>query len=150
MKVSIEHYLASNNPMSVNQLLQKNGLKNQVDVLGMIKGLQFLINKKGNAIVSDLADIDTPYKSLILAKYLPSGEIKSNACGCSGFNGEEKSNCAGCVGKCGGMSNATGDAVASNPASDSKKDNSQPSDLKTWAVPALLTGILIAVIAKGK
>lgn len=149
MKLSIEHYLASNNPVAVNQLLQKNGIKNQVDMLGMIKGLQYVMQKKGNQIAGDLAAIDTPYKLLILSHVPEVREAVSNACGCSHFAGEDTSNCAGCGGKCGGSSNTTGDQ--NSVASTAKKEDTPmiSAEMKSWLVPAILTGILIAVVAKG-
>lgn len=93
MKLSIEHYIATNNPKQVNELLAKYKIPKSKDWSDMIRKLQYVMKKHKDTIVDDLKLIDTPYKSLILSGVV---EKKSGACGCSSADGEESyQNCAG-------------------------------------------------------
>ncbi len=123
---SIEHYIARNSPEETKKILERMGspkIKNNQDLL---KRVHEATNKFGMDAFSKLAEIETPYRSLILSEYekskAASGEKKSNCCGggSSGIDGESTSGCSGCGGKCGGgSSNADGEVVnkpAFNPA----------------------------------
>jgi|ERR1035437_10401306 hypothetical protein len=117
MKLSIEHYIATNSPDATNEVLDKYGITKARDIKDLVKKVHFVVRKHKPSMI-DLAKIDTPYRQLILASVQPEKapepehkvETKSNACGCnSSFNGDEEqnSNCSGCD----GSSNATGDTI---------------------------------------
>ena len=157
MKVTIEHYIATNNPNAAQALLEKYRVPAAKSMADLIKKLHYIVAKHRDVAVLDLATIETPYKKLMVATQktvapiiqeaakvvnetpvivptpapTPASEVKSNACGCSGFDGEEKSNCSGCGGKC-GMSNATGN----KPAATETKPAATATETKTENTPA--------------
>lgn len=153
MKVTIEHYIATNNPNEAQAVLAKYGVrvKNMPD---MIRKMHMVMKQYGSQAVKDFAAINTPYKGMLLsmlpaATPSPAAEIKSsacgcssnadgeessNACGCSGADGEEMSGCDGCGGKC-GMKNKTA-ATTSNV--EGEKKVAQP-ETKTETAPAATT-----------
>jgi hypothetical protein len=118
MKMTIEHYIATNSPDAVNEVLDKYGITKARDMSDLVKKVHFVVRKHKPSMI-DLAKIDTPYKRLILASVQPEKapepehkeakvETKSNACGCkSSSDDEQNSNCSGCD----GSSNATGDTI---------------------------------------
>lgn len=126
MKISIEHYIATNNPSEVAAILTKRGIPAPKNLPDAIKKLQFIMSREGNNVTKELASINTPYQSLILSSQDDVSEDKSNACGCSGFDGEKKSNCSGDC-SCNKKSNATGDeepkATVSPAPTETTKDN---------------------------
>lgn len=93
MKISIEHYIATNNPNAVNQMFAKRGIPASKNLQDSIQKIRFIMSKEGDSAAKELANIDTPYHSLIESSH----DVKSNACGCSGADGsnEESSNCSG-------------------------------------------------------
>jgi hypothetical protein len=137
MKVTIEQYIATNNPNQAQAVLAKYGLKAR-DMSDLIRKMHKLMKVKGEEAVRDFAAINTPYKQLLLSTITPvetaapvsvekkssacgcessadGSEQSSNACGCSGADGEQTSGCDGCGGKCGGKnkaSNVEGDTKA--------------------------------------
>ena len=119
MKITIEHYIATNNPSQAQAVLDKYGVPKATSMTDLLKKVHYVILKHKDFAMNDLAKIDTDYKRLILANIpapkpvevsTPSPsetetvlavEKLSNACGCSGMDGEH-SNCSGCGGTCGG------------------------------------------------
>lgn len=102
--MTIEKYLAENNPQEVAAILELNGSR-KINKKNIEAVLLRFTEKKGDFAFEQLAKIDTPYRRLILSNSDSENkaEAKSNCggdedCGCA----EKKSNC------CGG-SNADGD-----------------------------------------
>ena len=115
--MTIEKYLAENNPQEVAAILELNGSR-KINKKNIEAVLLRFTEKKGDFAFEQLAKIDTPYRRLILSNsdevqmatwsklywnWKNKAEAKSNCggdedCGCA----EKKSNC------CGG-SNADGD-----------------------------------------
>lgn len=122
MKLTIEHYVATANPIQAQAVLDKYGVPKAHSMQDLIKKTHYVVLKHKEFAINDLAKIDTPYKRLILSNIptetpiitpISSLEVtpekKSGACGCSGIDGEEKSNCSGCGGTCGGKSSFNGE-----------------------------------------
>ncbi len=155
MKVTIEHYIATNNPNQAQAILAKYGLraKNMSD---LIRKMNKVMKVKGEDAVKEFAAIDTPYKQMLLSTIKPvevaapvttttatiekkssacgcsssaDGDESSNACGCSGADGEETSGCDGCGGKCGGKNKN----VTSNVEGDKKPATPTPAPAETKA-----------------
>lgn len=153
MKVTIEHYIATNNPNQAQAILAKYGLraKNMSD---LIRKMNKVMKVKGEEAVKEFAAIDTPYKQMLLSTIKPvevsapittttttiekkssacgcsssaDGDESSNACGCSGADGEETSGCDGCGGKCGGKNKN----VTSNVDGDKKTATPAPVETKS-------------------
>ena len=149
MKISIEHYIATNNPNEVAEILIKRGMPSPRSLPDAIQKLKFIMSKEGGAIVKELADIDTPYQNLIMSSLGDSkSETKSNACGCSGFDGEIKSNCSGdgscsCAAK---KSSVDGDTKSTDqPAASSNTTPEAPKDVLTKYAPHIAIGLLLIV-----
>lgn len=141
MKVSIEHYIATNNPSEVAAILTKRGIPAPKNLPDAIQKLQFVMSKEGNSVAKELAVVETPYQQMI--KALNSKEESSNACGCSGFNGEKQSNCAGCT-SCSCNSDKKSSADAQSPAQVvvAKDEN---KDSMTKHAPLVAIGLLLIV-----
>lgn len=105
MNITIEEYVAINNPKQADALIRKYGIPPSRSYRDLVAKLRALTKRKKEEAFIELAKIETPYRSLLLSN---SEEDNSNACGCSGADGETKSNCAGCGGNCGGMSAVNG------------------------------------------
>lgn len=86
-KLSIESYIADQNPTEVMALLKEMGCPKPKNFDDMVAKLHIATKKYGEKAFERLAEIDTPYRSLILAS-----------------QEDEKSNCSGGC-KCGKMSN---------------------------------------------
>jgi hypothetical protein len=132
MKLTIEHYVATNNPIQAQAVLDKYGVPKANSMNDLLKKVHYVVLKHKDFAMNDLSKIDTPYRRLILANIpvpankptettSPSStetvlavEKLSNACGCSGIDGEPKSNCAGCGGTCGGKKSSTDGEPKSN------------------------------------
>lgn len=145
MKVTIEHYIATNNPNEAQAVLSKYGVrvKNMPD---MIRKMHMVMKQYGEKAVRDFAAINTPYKSLLLSTLpaaVPSsavetkssacgcsssadGEESSNACGCSGADGEEMSGCDGKKCNCACGKNAA--KAVSNVEGDKKESTPEPTE----------------------
>lgn len=100
--MTIEKYLAENNPQEVAAILELNGSR-KINKKNIEAVLLRFTEKKGDFAFEQLAKIDTPYRRLILSNSDSENkaEAKSNCggdedCGCA----EKKSNCC---------SNADGD-----------------------------------------
>jgi hypothetical protein len=155
MELSIEQYIATNNPLAANNFVVKHGLKRPKNHLELVKKINYILKNKGKDAFVELSEIDTPYKRLVS----DFKETKSNACGCSGVSsadGEEQSNCSGCP-KYDNKSSADGDDNKTTPAVNKTSDNQSVKVLtpetafKKYAPLAtvvLLGGILVALIAK--
>lgn len=150
MKISIEHYIATNNPSEVNAMLTRRGIPSPKNLPDAIQKLRFVMAKEGNSIMKEIASINTPYQELIMSTQ-DKGEDKSNACGCSGFNGEQTSNCAGnpnCSCSCGEKkSNQDGQAeqAAAAPAQPVVVVPEQKDDKFQKAVPFVAIGLLLVI-----
>ena len=157
MKISIEHYIATNNPLAVELLLKKRGIAASKNLPDAIQKLRFVMAKEGDNVIKELSNIDTPYQNLILSTQ----EKTSSACGCSGADGdsEESSSCAGnpaC--KCNGDSNFRGGASVQGKVSsgvDGQPQTQQPiipvvtepkkEDVMSKAMPLIAIGLLLVV-----
>jgi cobalamin biosynthesis Mg chelatase CobN len=152
MKVTIEHYISTNNPAQAQAILAKYGVraKNMPD---LIRKMHKVMQVKGEEAVKDFAAIDTPYKQMLLSTITKptekksgccgsssaDGEESSNACGCSGADGEQTSGCDGngvCTcGKKQNMSNAEGDKkVVTTAAPIEAKVEAKTEEAKTEPV----------------
>ena len=94
-KISIQEYIAYNNRPMAQKMLVKYGIKPAKSPLEMERKLIALTRDYKEDALREFANIH-PDKELIL-KYANREEKKSNACGCSGFDGEDSSFC-GCSG----------------------------------------------------
>lgn len=146
MKISIEHYIATNNPRAVEELLKRKGIpapKNLPDAIGK---LNLLMKREGNEITKELSEIKTPYQLLVLSS--KEDEKTSSACGCSGFggNGEQLYNCSGCP-----KSNADAEkseTQQTNPANTtttSTVSKEEKEDGVTKYAPLVAIGLLLVV-----
>lgn len=94
-KISIQEYIAYNNRPMAQKMLLKYGLKPAKSPVEMERKLIALTRDYKEDALREFANIH-PDKELIL-KYADREEKKSNACGCSGFDGDDSSFC-GCSG----------------------------------------------------
>jgi hypothetical protein len=94
-KISIQEYIAYNNRPMAQKMLVKYGLKPAKSPVEMERKLIALTRDYKEDALREFANMH-PDKELIL-KYANREEKKSNACGCSGFDGEYSSFC-GCSG----------------------------------------------------
>ena len=125
---SIESYVARNNPSEVILALKEMGSPDPIDKQDLLYKIHVATEKFGEKAFKRLAEIDTPYKQMILAYAAqPEKEKKSNCCGA---NGEEKSNCSGC------------------PSLEKKAnaDGEEKKDDKTMHYIAIASVVLLAVI----
>lgn len=103
--LSIETYVTVSNPHEVMRILKELGAPAVTSNEDLLNKVHYATDKFGAKMFERLADIETPYRSLILTEYEKErgGEKKSNCSGgCSGCDGKY-SNCSGC------HSNANGD-----------------------------------------
>jgi hypothetical protein len=140
MKISIEHYIATNNPSELNSLLNKRGIPSAKNVPDAINKLRYVMSKEGNNALKEIAEINTPYKDLIISA-IDKKEEKSNACGCSSFNGENNSNCDGANCKC----KSNFDDNKEVKKDENKKDIKANEDKIEKFVPYLAVGLLLIV-----
>ena len=82
--MTIEKYIADNSPREVVAILEANGAQRKITKDNIEEVLLRYTKAKGDVAFSQLAQIDTPYKRLILSS-VP--EKKSGACGCSNCSG---------------------------------------------------------------
>lgn len=92
MTISIEKYIALNNPREVAAILEAHGSR-KIDKTNILDVVHRFTDKKGDFAFEELAKIDTPYRRLILSTIKE--EKKSGCAGCGGTCGEKKSNCCG-------------------------------------------------------
>lgn len=144
MRITIEHYLATNNPREVEELLKRKGVpppKNLPDAIGK---LNLLMKREGNEIVKELALVSTPYRDLILSTQ---EDKVSSACGCSGFGGnggEQLYNCSGGCDKC-SKSNADAEQQPSQPQSQPQPPAQETEDKVAKYAPIVAIGLLLVV-----
>jgi len=147
MKVTIEHYIATNNPNEAQVILAKYGVK-AANMSDLIRKMHHVMKKHGETAVTDFASINTPYRSLLLSTIKPvsttttiatekksgacgcessadGSEESSNACGCSGADGEETSGCDGKKCSCNKTSNVEGDKKPETPVVETKTEESK-------------------------
>ncbi len=88
MNLTIEKYIATNNQPEAMLFLKNLGAPKPKDEKDLVNKLQIATLKFGDKAFEQLAEIDTPYRRLILSK---SSESKSNCGGgcekCSGADG---------------------------------------------------------------
>ena len=145
MRITIEHYLATNNPREVEELLKRKGVpppKNLPDAIGK---LNLLMKREGNEIVKELSLIKTPYSDLNLSTQ---EEKVSSACGCSSFGGnggEQISNCSGCD-KC-PKSNADAEQPSgqAQPQAQAQPSTQETEDKVAKYAPIVAIGLLLVV-----
>lgn len=87
MRITIEHYIATNNPAAVDGMLSKRGIPRAKNLPDAISKLRTILKREGDIAAKELASIQTPYQQMISSTQ----ETTSNACGCK----EDKSNCCG-------------------------------------------------------
>lgn len=166
MIISIEQYVAAENPRAANQMLTKYGMPPATSLKDLAEKLSVVTFKYRALAFADLATIDTPYRRLIMdsvntevavATLLP--ENVSNCeggCGCKS-KVEEKSNCTGCGGTCGDKkTNVEGDnsapkiekrEVVLEDKSSNSKSSTESMDkymMPTLAIVAIAALIIIA------
>lgn len=111
MKISLEHYIATNNKPAADALLAKYGVAKATSWADLIRKVRYVLQKYKEDAARDLASIDTPYKRLIetysitlpaVSQPTTNQELRSGACGCSSADGQSScdGNCS-CGGKCG-------------------------------------------------
>jgi hypothetical protein len=118
-RISIENYIATNNPRELNSILSKMGIPKAKSVVDASNKIRYLMSKGEEDVIKEISKIDTPYRRLILSSIEQKQEQVSNACGCSSFSSEETSNCDGKKCKC----NYSFDDSEKNKKEDSKKEN---------------------------
>lgn len=87
MKGSIETYIAMNNPKATARVLEELGAPRITSNEDLLNKVHFATKQFGLKAFEKLAEIDTPYRKLILSQF---GESKSNACGCSSADGSKE------------------------------------------------------------
>lgn len=162
MRISIEQYVAVENPRAASQMLTKYGIPPATSLKDLAEKMEVVTYKYRALAFADLANIDTPYRRLILdsintdvavAKLLPENVSNCDGgCSCKS-KVEEKSNCTGCNGTCGEKkSNAEGEpsqtkiekkeiiseSKASNPVNSEGMDKYIMPTLAIVAIAALL------------
>jgi hypothetical protein len=152
MKISIEHYIVTNNPTEVSAILTKRGIPAPKNIADAIQKLRFVMSKEGNKVSEELAGIKTPYQELIVSSQEDKSEDKSNACGCSGFDSEQSSGCNGdksC--SCNKSSNVEGESAekqvvpAAAPVAAAPAATETTKDMMTKAAPLVVIGLLLVV-----
>lgn len=156
MRISIEHYIATNNEDGAQDVLSKYGVTKAKDLKDLIKKMRIIMTNHKEPAVKDFANLDTDYRRMILASIeqpepVVVPESKSNACGCSGFDGEQKSNCSGCE----AMSNCSGDESKSNCSgcggtcggkNKEEKTSSATGDVAPVTTPAATSPVTTPII----
>lgn len=140
--MTIEEYIALNNPKATARVIEAMGAPKIIpgDMKDLNKKVLYATNTFGLKAYEKLAEIDTPYRKLILSTI-----------------SEGKSNCAGCGGGCGGHSNCSGCSGIDGPK-DAKEFVVKPtsdvpavSNNHLMVAGVVLLGILtIAVVVKLK
>lgn len=166
MRISIEQYIAVENPKASSQFLTKYGVPAATSLKDLADKMEVITYKYRDLAFADLATIDTPYRRLILdsvdtkvavATLLPENVSNCDGgCGCSDKS-EKKSNCTGCGGTCGGKkSNVEGDTSETqvvkkeNSSTDSNSSNNKSTDgmdkyiMPTLAIVAIAALLIIA------
>lgn len=165
MRISIEQYVAVENPKAAGQFLTKYGVPPANSLKDLADKMEVVTYKYRELALADLATIDTPYRRLIMdsvntevavATLMPENISNCDGgCSCKG-KVEEKSNCTGCGGTCGGKKmNVEGDTSATNiekkeVAPEYKTTNTSNSEgmdkyiMPTLAIVAIAALLIIA------
>lgn len=93
---TIELYVAQANPKETARALEKLGAPKVTSNKDLLSKLEFATRKFGTKVYEKLAEVETPYRSLILTEYEKHKEKKSGCDGCGGTCGQGKSNACGC------------------------------------------------------
>lgn len=164
MRISIEQYVAVENPNAASKMLAKYGVPPANSLKDLATKLEVITYKYRELALTDLATIDTPYRRLIMdsmntevavATLLPENVSNCDG-GCSCKNKtEEKSNCTGCGGTCGGKkSNVDGDSSASKDekkeVSSEAKVNVASEGMDKYMMPTLAIVAIAALIIIAK
>lgn len=124
---TIECYIAKNNPKAVAEVLYELGAPKVTSNQDLLAKIHYATEKFGMKAFEKLAEIDTPYRRLILTHHLPE---------------EKKSNCGGCSGADGDFSNGGGDEAAIiSTTIEPKKVNISNTHL--MIAGAFLLGVLV-------
>jgi hypothetical protein len=163
MRISIEQYIAVENPNASSQFLTKYGVPAATSLKDLADKMAVVTFKYRDLAFADLAAIDTPYRRLILdsidtkvavATLLP--ENVSNCDGACSCNDkvEKKSNCSGgCDCK---KSNAEGDSSESKivkkevATAESTNSNSKAESMDKYIMPTLAIVVIAALIIAKK
>lgn len=152
--ISIEEYIVSSaDPKDVLAILVKYKMSRPKNWDDLIRKIRLIMLTNKNVLLEELKAIDTPYKQLILH----GTEIKSNACGCSGFAGGCQ--CQKCLASAEKSSSfdaipvkeasvSTDVSTETKTADETEKMITNYNKYAPVAVTFLLAGILIAVMAK--
>jgi len=81
--ISIEKYVALNNPKAAKEFLSKYGFEPASSIDDLVYKVESASLHFREKALEDLANIDTPYRRLILSSTESVDEGKSNCCGCS-------------------------------------------------------------------
>lgn len=160
MKISIEHYIVTNNRPAVEAMFKKRGIPPSKNLPDALQKLRAIMAKEGHNALDEIAGISTPYQQLILSTHEGvKPEAKSSACGCSGADGEKSSSCDGackCGGKCGGKKssfdnndnlvfNADGGSQAPSTPAPTTPVTQKVEESITKHAPFLVVGLLLVL-----
>ncbi len=150
MRVSIEQYITINNPNAASQLLVKYGVQPATSLQDLSQKVEMITYKYKDLAFMDLANIDTPYRRLILSS-------NQNLLASEQLPTEVKSNCTGCGGTCGAKtSGADGKTEAKvEPKAPEKKEvvpteKSSSNTMKEFMPFAVLGLFVIAIVVVAK
>ena len=153
MKVSIEEYIATNNTRESMLFVYDNGLPKPKNMADLIHKMRYILKHKKDAAFERIAEIDTPYKRMILAyNGTSSSSFDANTETASKNNGcedvEKKSNCSGCSGADGGGCPARnafekGDIAMKSDVKVSDLEKSQRSSMVAVGALGLIVGALV-------
>lgn len=160
MNISIEEYVALNNPKASKQLLAKYGIPNPTSVEDMVTKVEFITKKYREDGLAEIASIDTPYRRLILASIDNSDDEKQEE-----VKTESRSNCVGCGGACGAKKSnidGEGEVVATEKVEVKKEEptkaevvvspKKESNDaMEKYFMPAIIfTGIITLLVVLTK
>lgn len=167
MRISIEQYIAVENPKASSQFLTKYGVPAATSLKDLAEKMEVITYKYRDLAFADLATIDTPYRRLIMdsvnTKVAVATLVPENVSNCDGAcscndKAEKKSNCTGCGGTCGDKkSNAEGDSSETktvNKENSSKDDtvstNKSMEGMDKYIMPTLAIVAIAALLIIAK
>lgn len=163
MRISIEQYVAVENPKAASQFLTKYGVPQATSLKDLADKMEVITYKYRELALADLANIDTPYRRLIMdsvntevavATLIPENVINyDGGCSCKNKKEEKKSNCSG---DCGcKKSNIEGDSIENKIESkeinsDNKKTVSSQEGMDKYIMPTLAIVAIAALLIIAK
>lgn len=165
MRISIEQYVAVENPKAASQFLTKYGVPPANSLKDLADKMEVITYKYRELALQDLATIDTPYRRLIMdsintevavATLMPENVSNcSGGCSCNKAV-EEKSNCDGCGGTCGGKKSnidAKSDVNKTEKNDNSvvsKSSNADTTGMDKYIMPTLAIVAIAALLIIAK